>query len=265
MDLGLKGKVAVVMAASEGIGFGAAQALAEEGCLLGICARRPDALEAAAKKLRKATGAEVWTRVADVAKPHESAGVVDGAVQHYAKKRLDVLVNNGGGPRPGPTRGFDDDAWRGAFDLLVLSNVRACRAAYPHFAKEGGAIVNIVSTSVKQPIDNLVLSNSLRSAVVGLAKTLSLEWGAQKIRVNNVCPGLIETRRVEEIIQDQAKRMGTTYEEALKNRQGAIPLGRLGGVLDVGRAVAFLASPRADYITGQTLSVDGGATRWVHG
>ena len=265
MDLGLKGKVAVVMAASEGIGYGVAHALAAEGCLVAICGRRADALAAASKKIRKETKADVWTKTADVSKEGESAAFIDGAVKEFGKKRLDILVNNSGGPKPGPTIDLTDDAWRAAFELLVLSNVRACRAAYPHMKANGGSITNIVSTSVKQPIENLVLSNSLRSAVVGLAKTLSLEWAPQKIRVNNVLPGFTSTVRVEEIIRDQAQRAGSTYEAALEARLGTIPLRRLGTIDDVGRSVAFLASPQADYITGQSLSLDGGATRWVHG
>ncbi|MBI2078580.1 MAG: SDR family oxidoreductase [Euryarchaeota archaeon] len=265
MDLGLKGKVAAVMAASEGIGFGVARALAEEGCLVAICARRPDRLDEAAKTLRSETGAEVWTCVADVAKPAGPETVIDGAVAHFGQKRLDVLVNNGGGPKPGPTAETTDAQWRSAFELLVLSNVRASRAAFPHMKAHGGSITNIVSTSVKQPIENLVLSNSLRSAVVGLAKTLSLEWAPHKIRVNNVLPGSIATIRIEEILKDEAARRGISVADARLAREGAIPLGRYGTPLDLGRTVAFLASRHADYITGQSLSVDGGATRWVHG
>jgi 3-oxoacyl-[acyl-carrier protein] reductase len=266
MDIGLRGKVAVVMAASEGLGYGCARALAQAGAKVGICGRRADVVEAAAKTLQDETGAEVHAFAADVVRPGDANRVIEATLKATGARSLDVLINNGGGPPPGPADKFDDAAWKDSFELLVLSNVRACRAAFPHLKKSGaGAIVNIVSTSVKQPVDNLVLSNSLRSAVIGFAKTLSIEWAAHKIRVNNVCPGFMQTRRADEVIASQAKRDGLPFEEVRKKREAAIPLGRMGTIDELGQTVAFLASPMASYITGQTLSADGGATRWVHG
>ncbi len=266
MDLGLRGKVAVVMAASEGLGYGAARALARSGAKVGICGRRVDVVEAAAKTLQKETKSDVFGFPGDVAKPGDAARVIEATLKATGAKALDILINNGGGPPPGPVDKFDDNAWKDAFELLVLSNVRTCRAAYPHLQRSGsGSVVNIVSTSVKAPIENLVLSNSLRSAVIGFAKTLSLEWAPHKIRVNNVCPGFMLTKRADEVIASQAKRENVPFEDAKKKREAAIPLGRMGTIDELGQTIAFLASPLSSYITGQTLSVDGGATRWVHG
>ena len=266
MDLGLRGKVAVVMAASEGLGFGAARALAHSGARVGICGRRADVATSAAKALQKETGTEVHAFSGDVAKPGDAARIIDATLKATGAKALDILVNNGGGPPPGPAEKFDDKAWTDAFELLVMSNVRSCRAAFPHLQRSGaGSVINIVSTSIKQPIDNLVLSNSLRSAVIGFAKTLSLEWAPHKIRVNNVCPGFMLTKRADEVIASQAKREGVAFDDAKKKREGAIPLGRMGTIDELGQTIAFLGSPLASYITGQTISVDGGATRWVHG
>lgn len=265
MDWELRGKLAVVMGASEGLGYGSARALARAGARVAIAARRKAPLEEAAERLRAETGSEVRAFTGDVAKPGAVQAVIEGARKAFGADALDVLVNNGGGPPPGPADRFDDAAWQSAFELLLLSNVRACRAAFPHLKVRGGSVVNIVSTSIKQPIENLVLSNSLRSAVVGFAKTLSVEWAPHQIRVNNVCPGFTQTKRIAEVIDSQATREKIPYEEALRRRTAAIPLGRIGTVDELGQAVAFLASPLASYITGQTLSVDGGATRWVHG
>lgn len=254
------------MAASEGLGFGSARALARAGAKVGICGRRPDIVEAAVTTLRNETKAEVHGFAGDVSRPGDASRVIEATLKATGSHALDILVNNGGGPPPGPADKFDDAAWKDAFELLVLSNVRSCRAAFPHLKKSGaGAIVNIVSTSVKHPVDNLVLSNSLRSAVIGFAKTLSIEWAPHKIRVNNVCPGFMSTKRADEVIASQARRDAIPFEEAKKKRVSAIPLGRMGTIDELGQAVAFLASPLAGYVTGQTISIDGGATRWVHG
>jgi 3-oxoacyl-[acyl-carrier protein] reductase len=265
MDLGLRGKLAIVMASSEGLGYAAARSLGGSGARLAVCARREPNLRAAAKKLKDETGAEVFHQVVDVARPGASAAFVDAAVKHFSAKGLDVLVNNGGGPPTGTIEQLDEDAWRSAFDLLVLSNLRTSKAALPHMKKNGGSIVNIVSVSVKEPIENLVLSTSLRSAVVGIAKTMSLEWAPHKIRVNNVCPGYMTTGRATELMELTAKARGVAPDEIKKQRIAKIPMGRMGEPKELGDVVAFLASPLASYITGQSIAIDGGQTRAILG
>lgn len=251
------------MAASEGIGYGSAQALARWGAEVAICARRAGPLAKAARDLERVSDGRVLHRVCDVSRPDASARFIEWAAKELGG--LEVLVNNGGGPSPGGAASFSDADWSSAFELLVMSNLRASRAAYPFLKRRGGSIVNIVSTSVKQPQEQLVLSNSLRASVVGLAKTLSVEWGPAGIRVNNVCPGSISTKRIREVYAAQARAAGVSLAEMTRRREAAIPLGRLGTIEEIGETVAFLASPLASYITGQTLSVDGGSTRFVFG
>jgi len=261
MDLGLEGKVAVVLASSKGLGFGAAQALAEAGARVAVCARNERDLRAAARRLRSGTGADVAAIRTDVAAAGQAQRAIRAALARFRAKHLDVLVNNGPGPKPGSTIALRDGDWTKTFEFLVLNNVRACMAAFPYMQDHGGAIVNIVSTSVKEPIENLVLSNSLRMAVVGFAKTLSREWAPYRIRVNNVLPGSIDTDRITEVIEAQARREGVDAALVRRRREQSIPLGRFGTPAELGAAVAFLASARASYITGQSLSVDGGAGR----
>lgn len=265
MDLGLKDRLALVMASSTGLGYATAHALAEAGARVAVVSRDRTRIEAAAKRLREQTGAQVVPLVGDVTRPKDPARVVDEAVRKLGEGRLDILVNNGPGPKPARAEELSDANWQEAFETLLLSNVRACRAALPHLRVKGGAIVNIVSTSVKQPIDNLVLSTSLRQAVVGFAKTLSSEWAGYGIRVNSVCPGFMDTDRLRELWQATAKRSQQDPESYRAQRLKGIPLRRVGDPKELGAAIAFLASPRASYITGQTLSVDGGGTAWVFG
>lgn len=265
MDLGLKGGTVAVMAASEGLGRAAALALAREGANVALCARRREPLERAAKELQSvAPEVRVRALVADATKADDVLRFVEEAVR-LGNGSLDALVYNVGGPPAGRFSELTDDQWRSAFELLVLSNVRAIRAALPHLKKPGGAIVNITSTSVKQPIPSLVLSNSLRLAVVGLAKTLAAELGPQGIRINNVCPGSMETERLTDLMRRTASERHVSLDLVRAEREREAALGRFGRPEELADVIAFLASPRAAYVTGATVSVDGGLVRWTFG
>lgn len=265
MDLGLAGKTAAVMAASEGLGRAAATALAREGAHVTLCARRAPQLNTTVAELRTAfPKVRVEGVVADVTRRDDVERFVRTAAE-VGQGTLDVLVTNSGGPPPKQFEALEDEDWQRAFELLVLSNVRATRTALPFLRRRGGAIVNITSTSVKQPLPSLILSNSLRLAVVGLAKTLATELASQGIRVNNVCPGSMDTERIRDVTRFEAERLGVPFEQAQATREREIPLGRWGRPEELGDVVAFLASPRASYLTGTTVSVDGGIVRWTFG
>jgi 3-oxoacyl-[acyl-carrier protein] reductase len=256
MDLGLKGKVALVAGASQGMGRAAALGFAREGAKVAICARGEAALNEAAAAIRKATGGEVLTMVADMAKPEDIKKFVNDSAAHFG--RLDVIVNNAGGPPPGDFMKFTDEDWNNAFNLSFMSTMRMTREAVPHMRKVGGGkVVNITSYSVKEPIAGLVLSNSVRSAVIGLAKTLSRELARDNILFNNVCPGRIDTDRA------QADRLGKPVEEINKEMAAEVPLGRYGTAEEAGDLIVFLGSDRASYITGTTIAIDGGLVRSI--
>lgn len=261
MDLGLKGKVAIVLAASKGLGRASAAALAAEGAQVVIGARNEQVLREAAEQMRRESGSQVLAMPTDVTKPEDLAAIVEAAAREFGQ--IDVLVNNAGGPPPGTFEMFNDAQWEAAFELSLLSVVRLIRLVLPHMRKQGsGRIVNIVSTSVKQPIDNLLLSNAIRPGVIGLAKSLSIELAPENITINNVCPGRILTDRIRQVYQlDAKKQQGISEEEALKDAVQGIPMGRIGQPEELGALVAFLASEQAAYITGTTIQVDGGVTR----
>jgi 3-oxoacyl-[acyl-carrier protein] reductase len=257
MDLGLGGKVALVAAASKGLGKAAALELAREGANLTICARTAATLRAAAAEIERVTGREVLAIVTDVSK----AGDVDRLVQTVVDRfgRLDILVTNAGGPPAGYFLELSDDAWHTAVELTLMSAVRLCRAAISHMRKNSwGRIINITSVSVKQPIDNLLLSNALRAGVVGLAKTLSNQFASDGITVNNVCPGWTLTDRVAELTTARAREQGLSVKEVRRQVTESIPMGRMGQPQELAALIAFLASERAGYITGTTIPVDGG-------
>jgi 3-oxoacyl-[acyl-carrier protein] reductase len=258
MDLGLSGRVALVTAASRGLGLASAKALAAEGASLLICARGPLRLDEAAREIRAATsGAQVETMTLDVSAPDAATQLVGQARDKFG--RLDVLVNNAGGPPPGSFASVSYADWEKAFQITLMSVVRLVRETLPLLQASGqGRIVNLVSTSVKQPIDGLILSNALRAAVVGMAKTLSKEVGGFGITVNNVLPGIILTDRQRELRGADAARRGISFEQAIEEAGRGLPLGRIGQPNEVGALVAFLASKQASYITGTSIQVDGG-------
>lgn len=259
MDLGLKGQVALVTAASRGLGKAAALALAREGARLSICARS-EAIEMAAAEIKKETGAEVLPIRADVSAPDEIDHLIETTLNHFGK--IDILIINAGGPPPGDFLSLKPEDWEAAVQLTLMSAVRLCYGVIPHMLQAGsGSIVTTQSYSVKQPIDNLILSNSLRIAVIGLMKSLANELGPQGIRVNSINPAWTWTERVEQLFTDRAARSGLSVEEESAAVIAGIPLGRMGSVEEFGKTIAWLASPAASFIHGHALMFDGGATK----
>ena len=260
MDLGLKGKVALVAAASKGLGKAVAMELASEGARVAICARNEDTLRAAADEIGTKARSEVLAVVADVTVAEDVEGLVADTLTHF--HHIDILVNNAGGPPAGYFLDFGDEDWQAAFELNLLSTVRLIRAVLPGMRqRRWGRVVNITSVAVKQPVDNLILSNAGRSGVVGLAKTLATQLAAEGITVNNVCPGYTLTDRVRSLAQAQAQRDGLTTDQVLARFANDVPMARLGQPEELAALVAFLASERAGYITGQSIAVDGGYVR----
>lgn len=262
MDLGLQGKVIMVAAASKGLGYGIAQAVAREGALVSIASRTEAEILQAAETLQAETGTAVLGSVMDA---QNSASILDWVASTEVRfGRIDGLVVNAGGP---PTGGFDhftDDDWQAAFELTLLSSVRMIRAVLPAMRQRGGgSILTITSSSVKEPIDILLLSNVMRSGVVSLVKSLSRQLAAEHIRVNNLVPGRIDTDRVRSLDTLSAKRVGQSPEAQKAQQESLIPWGRYGTIEEFGKAGAFLLSDAASYITGETLIVDGGAMRTV--
>jgi 3-oxoacyl-[acyl-carrier protein] reductase len=262
MNLGLTNKVAMVAGASRGLGYAVARALAEEGAQVSIASRDADAVAAAGKKIEQETGARVLAVATDVSSAQ--------AIEQWHQKTIDrfggidLLFTNSGGPPPGATLSFDDAAWQKAFDLLLMSAVRMVRLAVPSMAaRGGGSIVLPTSSSVKEPIANLALSNILRASVASLSKTLANELVGQKIRVNHLIPGRINTDRLRELDESNSKRAGISIEEQQKKMMLTIPMGRYGDPKEFANAAVFLFSDAASYITGATLQADGGQMRSV--
>ncbi len=257
MDLGLKGKVAAVSAASKGIGKAIAFELAKEGARLSICARNKETLEQTARSIEKDTGAEVFRKSADVSQLADIEEFAKATLDHYG--HVDVLVNNAGGPPPGLFVDFTDEDWKRAIDLNLLSAIRMISKFLPSMIQQKrGRIVNSLSISVKEPIDNLILSNATRVGVVALAKTLSRQLAPYNILINNVCPGLTLTDRVRELAESRSKKENRSAEDVIKEIQKEVPVGRLGKPEEIAALVVFLASERASFITGVTIQVDGG-------
>ena len=258
MEFGLKGKRAIVMAASRGLGYASALGLAREGCKLIVCSRDQGRIEAAAAAITKETNAEVKALVADVSSASEAKRLVDAAVSAYGG--LEIVVHNAGGPPAGETLQMTDEQWQKAFEQNLLSFTRIVGAAAPEMKKAGyGRVITIASSSINQPIPNLALSNALRAGVWGIAKTLSRELAPQGILVNVIAPGRIDTERIAELDQANATKSGKSIEDVRKASVGSIPLGRLGRPEELANLVVFLASQAGSYITGQAITVDGAA------
>jgi 3-oxoacyl-[acyl-carrier protein] reductase len=259
MDLGLKGRVAIVAAASTGLGRAVAIEFAREGAEVAICARRADELEKAAAEIKKAGGREALRQVCDVTDDSAVHKFVDAVEKQFG--RVDICVTNAGGP---PSKKFletSNEEWRKAVDMNLMSAVFFAREVLPRMRKNHwGRLITITSMSVKQPVEGLILSNSIRAAVAGLARTLANEFGADGITVNNVCPGYTATDRLNELADKKAASAGLSREKVFEQMALQIPLGRIGKPEEFAAMVTFLASERASYITGTTIAVDGG---WV--
>ncbi|MDA0341360.1 MAG: SDR family oxidoreductase [Proteobacteria bacterium] len=255
MNLFLKDKIAIVGGASMGIGLGIARILAEEGARVAITARREPALIEAANALREKTGAEILPVQADCRRAEDCERVVETVAREFGG--IDILVNNDGAPPLGELTSFDDAAWGKAVEQNLMYVVRMARAAVPHMEARGGGILNIAAISAIQPIAGFGLSVATWGGVIGYAKTLSLELARRNINVNTICPGYIETQRLEKVFaaggQDPEKIRAELTEE--------VPMGRIGTVDDIASIVALLVSPRGRYITGTTIQVDGGLLR----
>ena len=259
MDLGLKGKVALVAAASKGLGRAVAEELAAEGVKLALCSRDAEAIETVGNEIAKATGAEVLARAADVSRPADIAEFVDTTLRIYG--RVDILFTNGGGPPPGKFETLDAAAWQKAAELVLFAPVELARRVLPGMKeRRWGRILNLTGIAAKQPVENLMLSNSLRAAVTGWARTLANEVGSYGVTVNNIVPGYTRTERVDKLALAIAERDGITPTEAMARWEREIPLGRLGEPREFAALAAFIVSERASYITGQSIAVDGG---WI--
>ncbi len=257
MDLGIKGKIALLTGASRGLGFATARLLAQEGARVVINSRNPENLKQAGDELTQ-FGGEVITLPGDVTDSGVPEWLIKETIDTFGG--LDLLFTNSGGPPPGAFEDIKDETWQDAVDLSFMSHVRLIRAALPFLRKsETPSVLTVTSISIKQPIPNLVLSNSIRAATAGLTKTLALELGSEGIRFNSILPSWTQTERVEQLLKERAARNNTTLEQEFQAQNEQTSLGRMATPEEFANAAVFLLSPAASYITGLMLSVDGGA------
>jgi 3-oxoacyl-[acyl-carrier protein] reductase len=262
MDLELTDKVAIVGGASKGLGRACAEVLAQEGARVALCSRSRDDLEKVAKDIRGATGREALVFAGDLDRAETIRSLVAATVERFG--RIDVLVNNSGGPPLAQAQTATEEQWATAVQRSLLFFARMCREALPHLKKQrAGRIINILASTVYQPIPNLVLSGATRMGVVAFAKSLADEVGRDGVLVNNVCPGSIMSERMLSNVTARATQLGITLDEALAQRAAETAVGRLGEPKELAHLVAFLASGKSSYITGTTILVDGGLVRSV--
>lgn len=259
MDLGIGGRVALVGASSKGLGLAVAEELADAGCDLVICARSPDPLEAARAALAERGAGRVVAVAADLSTAEGCDAVTRAAVDAFG--RVDILVTNAGGPPAGPFEAHDADAWRAAVSLTLESVLHLVRRVLPGMKeRRWGRILNVTSIAVKQPVEGLILSNTLRAAVTGFARTLANEVAPFGITVNNLMPGYTRTDRLDQLAASLARREGIAHDTAFERWTAQVPMGRVGEPREFAALAAFLASARASYITAQSVAVDGG---WI--
>lgn len=262
MELGIKGKTVLVTASSTGIGKAVADAFAEEGCKVAICSRDRKKLIEASRDIKNKFNIEPFWGVCDLNSHRDIENFYEAVKKQFGK--VDILVNNCGGPVPGFFRDLSEEDWDNAFKQVLMSVVRFSHLVLPSMIEqEWGRIINITSVAVKQPVHNLMLSNSLRAGVTGFAKSLSNEFGKNNITVNNVAPGFTLTHRLYELAVDRAKNSNLSHEEILAEMAKDVPMNRLGGPEEIAATVLFLASQKASYITGTTIQVDGGSTKAI--
>lgn len=259
MDLQLEGKTALVFASSQGLGKAIAEQFVREGVNVMITSRNEGKLAAVQDELRKIGTGKVQYKVCDITNLEQIQEVVQATADTYGG--IDILINNAGGPKPGTFEQLTDEDWYGSFELNLLSYIRTIREALPYLKKNGGKIINIASSSVKEPIAGLLLSNTFRVGITGLTKTLASEFAPYGILINTVAPGRIATDRVASLDQIKSKQLGISIEETKKAFEASIPLGRYGKPSEFANVVTFLASAANTYMTGNSFLVDGGAVK----
>jgi len=259
LDLGLKNKIALVCGSSKGLGKATAKCLALEGASVILCSSNPDNLQKAKRDIQEVSTAEVTAISANLSEHDDVSRLIEILFKQYSC--IDILVNNTGGPPPGKFEELSIDAWRKAYEAMFVSAVMLTQSVLPGMkSQRWGRILNITSIAVKQPVENLILSNSIRAGITGFARTLANEVASFGITVNNILPGFTRTERLVNLAEETAGRKGVSIEEAYQTWVKDIPMNRLGEPEEFGNVVAFLASERASYVTGASITVDGG---WV--